>query len=60
MKDENEVRIAWTLWNLIAKLNDLLWDRYENEFIEHHLKDEEEKYWDDTQDDNNPIWGTTL
>ena len=58
MEDENEIRIAWTLWHLLARLNDLIWDRYENQFIEHHLKLEEEKYGDDTQDHNDPIWGS--
>ena len=62
MKDEKEVRLAWTLWNLIAKLNDLLWDRYEHQFIDFLMKEEEQNYWDtlaDNQedDDNHPIWG---
>ena len=62
MKDEKEVQLAWTLWNLIEKLNDLLWDRYELDFIETHMKEEEQKYWDTLADnqedgDNHPIWG---
>lgn len=45
MKNENEVQIAWTIWHLMARLNELIWDRYENEFIEKHLKLEEDNYW---------------
>ena len=46
MTDENEIQTAWTIWHLIARLNELIWDRYENEFIEQYLKIEEEKYWE--------------
>jgi hypothetical protein len=45
MTDENEIHTAWTIWHLIARLNELIWDRYENEFIEQYLKIEEVKYW---------------
>lgn len=34
MKDRQEVRIAWVIWNLLLHLNDRLWDYYEEEFIE--------------------------
>ena len=29
MKDQREIQIAWEVYNLIEKLNYLLWDRYE-------------------------------
>jgi len=29
-----EPRLAWTLWQGLGKLSDLLWDRYEEEFLE--------------------------
>ncbi|MHC4459221.1 MAG: hypothetical protein ACYS0I_19440, partial [Planctomycetota bacterium] len=29
--------LAWNMWNLIEKLSELLWDRYDNEFIERYL-----------------------
>ena len=44
MKDQKEVRIALEIWNLINKLGDLLWDRYEEEFLEIYLKEEDDKY----------------
>ena len=34
MKEPQEIRIAWVIWNLISHLNDRLWDRYEKEFLE--------------------------
>lgn len=45
MKDENEVQLAWQIWNLIAKLNDLIWDRYEEQFIDIYLRDEWDKFF---------------
>lgn len=33
MKDTIEIEIAWKIWHLIAQLNDLIWDYYEDEFI---------------------------
>ena len=43
MNREEEIQTAWTLWHLIAKLNDLIWDRYEDDFIRQYLKVEEHK-----------------
>jgi len=33
MKTSTEVEIAWEIWHLITRLNDLIWDLYENEFL---------------------------
>jgi hypothetical protein len=44
MKDQKEVRIALEIWNLINKLGDLLWNRYEEEFLEIYLKEEDDKF----------------
>ena len=33
MKIQTEVEIVWEIWHLIARLNDLIWDLYENEFL---------------------------
>jgi len=44
MKDQKEVRIALEIWNLINKLGELLWDRYEEEFLEIYLKEEDDKF----------------
>lgn len=36
MKSENltEAQIAWILWNLHERLNELLWIRYEKQFVD--------------------------
>jgi len=44
MKDQKEIQIALQIWNLINKLGDLLWDRYDEEFLEIYLKEEEDKF----------------
>ena len=45
MKAENltEAQIAWILWNLHDRLNDLLWNRYEKEFLEWVMDGNERK-----------------
>jgi hypothetical protein len=30
----SEAQIAWAVWNLQEQLNNLLWDRYEEEFLQ--------------------------
>jgi hypothetical protein len=44
MKEERESQIAWEVWNLLEKLNDLLWNRYEKEFIDLMMAEEQEQY----------------
>ena len=39
MKDKNEIQLAYTVWTLIAKLNDLLWDYYEEDFIQYQKQE---------------------
>ena len=43
MKESQEVRLAWVIWNLLSHLNDRLWDRYEEEFLELTIPEELEK-----------------
>ena len=33
----------WRLWHLLNELNSLLWERYESEFIERHLAEEDRR-----------------
>jgi hypothetical protein len=42
MKDEKQSRIAWEIWNLMNRLNDLLFDHYHEGF---------EDLWSEEQDD---------
>ena len=44
MKDQNEVQIALEIWNLTNNLADLLWDRYDKEFLDIYRKEEEDKF----------------
>ena len=44
MKDQKEIQIAWEIWTQVNKLNDLLWDRYEEGFLEIYLKEENHKF----------------
>ena len=48
MKAENltEAQIAWILWNLHERLNNLLWDRYEKEFLDWVMDGNERKEMD--------------
>mgnify|MGYP001492307769 CR=1 FL=1 len=43
MKTEKEIQTAWEIWTLINQLNDILWDRYDDEFIEIDLQKELDK-----------------
>jgi hypothetical protein len=42
LKDIPEAQLAWILWNLHESLNDLLWERYETEFLDFILQEEQE------------------
>ena len=46
MTEQEKIQAAWDITNLMAKLNDLLWDQYEEQFIERYIKSEEDKYWE--------------
>ena len=52
MKNQKEIQIAFEIWNLTNKLNELLWDRYEEEFLEIYLKEEDDKYLRTIPDSN--------
>ena len=57
MSNEDEIQTAWAIWHLMARLNELIWNRYENEFIKQYLKLEEEKH-SQSQLDEDPLWDT--
>ena len=50
MKDEDTIEAAWEISNLMNKLNDLIWDQYEDEFIDRYIKAEEQKYWEEHEE----------
>jgi hypothetical protein len=43
-REEKEIQTAWEIWTLINRLDDLLWDRYEESFLQIYLEEEEEKF----------------
>ena len=43
-REEKEIQTAWEIWNRINRLNDLLWERYEESFLQIYLEEEEEKF----------------
>jgi hypothetical protein len=43
MERTKEIQTAWEIWSLINRLNDLLFDRYEEEFSDIWLREGEEK-----------------
>ncbi len=45
-KNLTEAQIAWILWNLHDRLNDLLWNRYEKEFLDWVMDGKERKEMD--------------
>lgn len=42
MKDEKEIQTAWEIWILINRLNDLLFERYEEDFPDIDLQEQED------------------
>jgi hypothetical protein len=49
MRDEHEIKVAWEIWNLISRLNDLIWDSYEDDFMELLKKEYQKQQTKDTQ-----------
>ena len=43
-REEKEIQTAWEIWNQINQLNDLLWERYEDSFLQIFLQEEDEKF----------------
>jgi len=44
-RNEKEIQTAWEIWNRINRLNDLLWEQYEDSFLQIYLKEEDEKFF---------------
>ena len=53
MKPENltEPQIAWILWNLHERLNQLLWTRYEKQFLDWIMDDNDRKEMERVMDE---------
>jgi hypothetical protein len=44
MRDQKEIQLAWDVWNRINQLSDLLWDRYDEDFIKICLQEEDDQF----------------
>ncbi len=42
MKSKKEIQTAWEIWTLINRLSDLLWERYEEDFPDIDLQEQED------------------
>jgi hypothetical protein len=43
-QQKKEIHTAWEISSLIDRLTDLLWDRYEDSFLEIYSQEEDEKF----------------
>jgi DNA polymerase IIIc chi subunit len=53
----SEAKLAWMIWQALEKLNSLLWDHYEKDFLSFALQEEEQEY-KTTLSDIEPIDGS--
>jgi hypothetical protein len=44
MRREGEVQAAWFFWNLLFEVSDLLFDRYQDEFMDLIMEENEERH----------------
>jgi hypothetical protein len=42
-QDVSEAKLAWMIWQALEKLNGLLWDRYEKEFLNWAMDENDRK-----------------
>ena len=52
MDNQDQILIAWTISQLITRLNELIWDQYEKEFANRYIKLEDKNY-SETQTEKN-------
>jgi len=56
MKKNNEVNIAFRIWEHITQLESILWDRYCDEFLDLTIEQDDANIsQDDSQDINDPF-----
>ena len=53
MKTSTEIEIVWEIWHLISRVNDLIWDLYENEFM--YILEKKEYMKSDLSDEDFPF-----
>ena len=56
MEKNIEINIAFKIWNHIAQLESILWDRYRDEFLDLTIEQDDANIsQDDNQDVNDPF-----
>ena len=58
-QDVSEAKLAWMIWQALEKLNSLLWDQYEKDFLSFALQ-EEDQDCKSTLSDMEQIHGSSL
>jgi hypothetical protein len=56
-QDVSEAKLAWIIWQALEKLNSLLWDRYEKDFLSFGF-DKKDRDEESTISDMEPIDGS--
>jgi len=56
-QDVSETKLAWMIWQALEKLNSLLWDRYEKDFLSFDF-DKKDRDEESTTSDMEPIDGS--
>jgi hypothetical protein len=51
MHTKEELETVWKLFNLLHKLSDLLFDRYDHYLLGRFMEEEETRYWTEHYDD---------
>jgi len=49
-QDVSEAKLAWMIWQALEKLNSLLWDRYEKNFLSFGFENEDRNEESTTSD----------
>jgi len=49
-QDVSEAKLAWMIWQALEKLNSLLWDHYEKDFLSFALQQEDQERKSTTSD----------
>ncbi len=50
----SESKLAWIIWNALQQLSNLLWDRYDNDFVSFAME-ENDQQWLSTLSNIDPI-----
>ena len=52
MKNKTQLNFMWEIWHLLTSINQLIWNYYEDEFVELCLKKDDEKSMENKTEDD--------